>query len=115
VDGLCGNEDAGQMSAWYNFSALGFYQVNAANGVYVIGSPEVDGATINLENGKKFELLAMNNSSKNIYIQKITWNGVSYEKSYLTHDMIMQGGKLVYFMGDKPNKSFGSKVSNRPQ
>jgi len=115
VDGLCGNEDAGQMSAWYNFSALGFYPVNAANGVYVIGSPEVDGATINLENGKKFELLAMNNSSKNIYIQKITWNGVSYEKSYLTHDMIMQGGKLVYFMGDKPNKSFGSKVSNRPQ
>lgn len=102
--GYSGNEDCGQMSAWYIFSSLGFYPVNPANGVYSFGSPQVPSATINLANDKKFNVVTHNSGDDNIYIQKIVLNDKPYTKTYITHDIITSGGKLEYFMGNKPNK-----------
>lgn len=103
VEGLCGNDDCGQMSAWYVFSSLGFYPVTPGKNYYDLGSPEFDKAVINLENGKKFTIIAHNNSAKNIYVQKIILNGKEYAKSYLSHTDINKGGKIEFFMSDKPN------------
>lgn len=102
--GYSGNEDCGQMSAWYIFSSLGFYPVNPANGVYCFGSPQVPSATINLENGKKFSVVTHNAGGENIYIQKILLNDKPYTKTYILHQEILNGGKLEYYMGNKPNK-----------
>lgn len=113
-DGLCGNEDCGQMSAWHIMSAVGFYQVNPSNGVFVFGSPSFSRATINMENGKKFTVIARGNSDKNIYIQSAKLNGKTYKNSFITYDQIMKGGTLEFVMGDKPNKSFGAAKKNRP-
>ncbi|TXD46375.1 GH92 family glycosyl hydrolase [Polaribacter sp. IC073] len=104
-NGHCGNEDCGQMSSWYIFSALGFYPVNPAQGVYAFGSPIVDKATLNLENGKTFTVQTIDNSSENKYIQEITLNNKVIERSYITHTEIMQGGKLIFTMGNTPNKN----------
>jgi len=112
-DGLSGNEDCGQMSAWYVWSALGMYPMNPANGEYVIGSPLMDDATIYLPNKKVFEMKVLENSAKNIYIQKITWNQVPYTQSFIRHADIMKGGKLEITMGPKPSK-FGSLEENWP-
>ncbi len=112
--GIIGNEDCGAMSAWYVFSAMGFYPVFPASGTYVIGSPVVDEATINLSSGKKFVVTAINNSPQNIYIQGIKLNGKDYEKSYLLHSDIMEGGTLEMTMGNTPNTRFGSLKENRP-
>ncbi|MES2277882.1 MAG: GH92 family glycosyl hydrolase [Bacteroidota bacterium] len=114
-DGIIGNEDCGQMSAWYIFSSLGFYPVFPASGAYVIGSPLFNKATINLDNGKKFTVEAVNNSDKNIYIQSITLNGKPYQKSYIHHSNIINGGLLKMVMGSKPNYKFGTIPANRPQ
>lgn len=114
-DGLCGNEDCGQMSAWYVFSALGFYPVTPGSNVYVLGSPSFEKATINLENGKKFTVTAKGLSEKSYYIQSATYNGQPYTKSYITHEMIENGGELVLNLSDKPNEAFGSAVGDRPQ
>jgi predicted alpha-1,2-mannosidase len=114
-DGLCGNEDCGQMSAWYVFSSLGFYPVNSANGVYVFGSPLFNSATINLGENKSFKIKAINRNDANIYIQSAKLNGKSYTKSYITHAMIMEGGVLEFTMGSEPNKEFGFKKNDRPQ
>jgi len=113
-DGIIGNEDCGQMSAWYIFSSLGFYPVFPASGAYVIGSPLFDKATINLDNGKKFTIEAVNNSPKNIYIQSITLNGENYTKTYILHKDIMNGSVLKIVMGSKPNYNFGKLQANRP-
>ncbi|HLO92151.1 MAG TPA: GH92 family glycosyl hydrolase [Lentimicrobium sp.] len=102
--GYSGNEDCGQMSAWYIFSAMGFYPVNPANGVYCFGSPQLPSCKVNLENGKYFEITTKNNSSDNIYIQKIMLNGKPYEKLFIRHSDIVNGGKLEFTMGNKPNK-----------
>ena len=102
-NGHCGNEDCGQMSSWYVFNALGFYPVNPAQGVYAFGSPIVDTALIHLENGKTFNVKALNNNSKNIYIQSVTLNGKAINKNYITHKEIMNGGVLVFTMGKSPN------------
>ncbi len=99
-DGLCGNEDCGQMSAWYIFSALGFYPVNPASGQYVLGSPLVEYATIQLPAGKKLEITTINNSKQNKYIKKVTLNGKQLITPYITHTQIMSGGKLVYYMSE---------------
>ncbi len=107
-DGLCGNEDCGQMSAWYVLSALGFYPVNPANGIYDIGSPLFDTATVQLENGKNFTVIAHNNNNENIYIQSVKLNGKDYNKSYLTHKYIIDGAKIEFFMGNQPNKNWAS-------
>lgn len=102
--GLCGNDDCGQMSAWYIFSALGFYPVTPGSCQYVIGSPSVNEAVISLENGKTFRITSDNLSQKNIYISEVVLNGEKINRSYITHDEIMGGGELKFIMSDKPNK-----------
>lgn len=113
-DGLIGNEDCGQMSAWYIFSSLGFYPVNPVNGMFVFGSPLTDEVSINLNNGKTFKIVAVNNSRQNKYIQAIKLNNKNYANSYIMYSDIMNGGLLEYTMGSKPNKSFGAHKSNWP-
>ncbi len=106
-EGLCGNEDCGQMSAWYVFSAMGFYPFNPANGVYVLGSPVVDAAEISLSNGKSFEIKVKNNSKTNKYIQSVSLNGEPLSRLYFTHRELSAGGVLEIVMGDQPNKDLG--------
>lgn len=113
-DGLCGNEDVGQMSAWYVLSALGFYPVNPSNGCFVFGSPVVNSAVINVGNSKTFSVDVKNNNAENKYIQKITLNGRAYSKSYIQYKDIMNGGKLVIEMGSKPS-SWGTAPADRPR
>jgi putative alpha-1,2-mannosidase len=103
-DGLCGNEDVGQMSAWYVLSAIGLYQVDPAGGPFVIGSPVVNKATVQLENGKTFTVEAQNNSDTNIYVQSALLNGKPLNRSFITYGQLMQGGKLTLVMGSKPSK-----------
>ena len=114
-DGLSGNEDCGQMSAWYVFSALGIYPVNPAAGVYVFGSPLVNKATINLPDGRTFAITAENNGPENCYIQSVELNGQPYSKSYITHPDIVAGGTLRFVMGPTPNTAFGSGPDDRPR
>jgi predicted alpha-1,2-mannosidase len=114
-DGVSGNEDCGQMSAWYIFSSLGFYPVFPANGAYILGSPLFDKSTINLQDGKRFTVEAVNNSKDNIYIQKVELNGKNYDKSYILHSDIMNGGTMKIFMVNKPNIHFGELMVNRPK
>ncbi|KHJ39371.1 putative alpha-1,2-mannosidase [Pedobacter glucosidilyticus] len=113
-DGLIGNEDCGQMSAWYIFSSMGFYPVNPVNGMFVFGSPLADKINITLNNGKKFKITALDNSKANKYIQSIKLNGKEYEKSYIMYQDIMKGGTLEYTMGNKPSKTFGLAKANWP-
>src|SRR5690606_37223099 len=114
-DGRSGNEDCGQMSAWYVFSSLGFYPVNPSNGAYVFGSPMYDSAEILLPEEKSFLVTANNNSPQNMYIQSVTLNGEPYGKTFITHKDIMQGGELVFTMGNTPNKEYGNAPENRPE
>lgn len=112
--GLCGNDDCGQMSAWYIFSVMGFYPVAPGSNEYVIGSPCVDKATINLENGKKFNITAENLSEKNIYIKETILNGKIINRSYLTHAEIVNGGALIFKMDNKPNKNWAVGKDSLP-
>jgi len=100
-DGLGGNDDTGQMSAWYIFSSLGFYPVAPGSDQYAIGSPAVDHAVINLESGKTFTINVKNQSPKNIYIQKITLNGKVLDGYFITHADIMNGGEMEFVMGSR--------------
>ena len=102
--GYSGNEDCGQMSAWYIFSAMGFYPLNPANGIYCFGSPQLENATIHLANGKQFTITTKNSGGENVYIQKILLNGKSYKKNFITHQDIDSGGRIEFFMGKTPNK-----------
>lgn len=102
-DGLSGNEDVGQMSAWYILSALGFYQVEPAGGRYYLGSPIVDGATLRVASGT-FDIVVKNNSDRNRYIQRVTLNGKHHRKPYLDHADIARGGTLIITMGCKPKR-----------
>ncbi|MGC9353072.1 MAG: GH92 family glycosyl hydrolase [Mariniphaga sp.] len=113
-DGLSGNEDCGQMSAWYILSAMGFYPVCPGIPHYVIGTPLFDEVTIHLLNGKKFTVRAQNVSDKNIYIQSATLNGQALLKSWFTHDDILAGSELVFEMGPEPNKTWGAAKEFRP-
>jgi hypothetical protein len=112
--GLCGNEDCGQMSAWYVFSAMGFYPVTPGNDYYVIGSPIFDKVIIHLDNGNKFVIEAQNNSPVSTYIQSLKYDGENYPKSFIKHDLIMKGGTLVFDMGSQPNTDWASKSEDRP-
>ncbi len=103
-DGLGGNDDCGQMSAWYIFSSLGFYPVAPGSDKYWFGSPNVTNATLNLENGNVFRITAKNQSAKNVFVSKIELNGQKLNKNYITHKEIMDGGELVYYMSAKPTK-----------
>jgi predicted alpha-1,2-mannosidase len=113
-DGLCGNNDCGQMSAWYVFSAMGMYPVCPAEPIYVFGTPLFPEVCMNLENGKAFHMVAENLSDTNIYIQSATLNGKPYTKSYIGHADVIDGGKLVFQMGPKPNKQWGFNKKDRP-
>lgn len=115
VDGLAGNEDCGAMSSWYVWSALGFYPVNPANGVYVFGSPLFDKATVSVGKGKTFTVQTVNNSKENIYIQSITLNGQPYTRSFINHEDLLKGGVMKITMGNKPNETFGQAASSRPR
>lgn len=103
-DGLSGNDDAGQMSAWLVFSMVGFYPVCPGLPYYVIGSPSFEETVITLENGKQFKIEAKGYTDENIYIQSTTLNGQPYDKYYIRHEDIMKGGTLSFVMGNAPNK-----------
>ena len=113
-DGLCGNDDCGQMSAWYVFSAMGFYPACPSDNYYVIGTPVVKEATIHLGNGKVFTMKAKNASPENKYIQSVTLNGKKWDKTFIPFDAVSNGGRLVFVMGDKANKEWGTSESNIP-
>ena len=114
-DGVIGNEDCGQMSAWYVMSSMGFYQENPSDGVFVFGSPRFDKITVKVRGNNTLIIEAENNSKENIYIQEVYFNGKPYEKSYITYDELIAGGTLKFVMGPKPNKNFGAAKENRPQ
>lgn len=114
-DGLQGNEDCGQMSSWYIFSALGFYPVNPSNGIYVFGRPIFDKVSFDLPGDKTFEVCTIHNSKENKYIQSVELNGLPYAKSYISHTDIMNGGTLTFTMGNQPNKKFGTERNSRPK
>jgi predicted alpha-1,2-mannosidase len=114
-DGLSGNEDCGQMSAWYVLSSMGFYSVNPANGMYVFGRPLFDKVSIQLPENKVFNIETENNSKENIYIQSVTLNGKNHTKAFITHKEITKGGTLKFVMGNKPNMEFGKKDEDRPK
>ena len=106
LDGLCGNDDCGQMSAWYIFSAMGFYPVCPASGQYVFGAPYLPENVLHLQNGNTLIIKAPNVSDQNCYIQSITLNGKPLHTAYITYEQIMAGGELVFTMGSKPNKKW---------
>ena len=112
-DGLSGNEDVGQMSAWYILSAMGIYQVEPAGGKYVFGSPLFPEVTMNVGNGKTFTIRAHDVSDQNIYIQSVRLNGRPYTRSYIMYDDIVRGGTLEFQMGPQPS-DFGTKKKDRP-
>lgn len=101
-DGLCGNDDVGEMSAWYVFSALGFYPVNPTSGEYVFGSPLINDAVIKLPGNKTFKITVVGNNKDNPYIHKIELNHKPYTKSFITHQAIVAGGEMKIYMGNKP-------------
>jgi predicted alpha-1,2-mannosidase len=113
-DGLCGDEDNGQTSAWYVLSSLGFYSVCPGQPEYVIGSPLFDRAIIHLENGNSFVMEAKNNDRENYYIQSATFNGRNYTKNYLTHEDISRGGEIIFGMGPEPNEQRGTGKKDVP-
>ena len=113
-DGYCGDEDNGQTSAWYVFSALGFYPVTPGVPEYVFGSPLFKKATINLQNGKKFTIYAEGNNHKNHYIKSLKLNGVNYNKTWIDYNDILKGGNLNFEMDIKPNKDFGISSESKP-
>src|SRR5664279_1357667 len=113
-DGLAGNEDCGQMSAWYIMSALGFYAVDPVSGNYVLGTPLFDRATIRMANGKPFVVEAKRTSPEDMYIQSVTLDGKPHPKVYFNHADIANGATLVFTMGSQPNKAFGAEESAAP-
>lgn len=102
ADGLSGNDDFGQMSAWYIFSSLGFYPVAPGSVNYALGSPSITNAVLNLDNGNTFEIVAKNQSNKNVYVEKVELNGELLKRPFIGHDAIMSGGILTFYMSDRP-------------
>lgn len=102
-DGLCGNDDCGQMSAWYMFSAMGFYPIDPVSCQYILGAPQLPKATIHLPNGKDFTILAKDLSAKNKYVKNIKWNGEDYSDIFISHQQIVEGGTLEFQMCDTPS------------
>ncbi|MEO3403342.1 GH92 family glycosyl hydrolase [Mucilaginibacter sp. CAU 1740] len=113
-DGYCGDEDNGQTSAWYVFSAMGFYPVTPASDQYVLGTPLFKKVTLNLENGKKIEINAANNSVANKYVNTLSVNGKPYGLTWLSHSELKKGAVLNFNMAPQPNKTRGTKVSDVP-
>jgi len=113
-DGYCGDEDNGQTSAWYIFSAMGFYPVCPATTQYVLGAPLFKRVTLSLENGKKFVISAPANSDVSMYVTKTTLNGINWEKNWIDHTAIQSGGNLTFIMADSANKSRGTQKTSFP-
>jgi predicted alpha-1,2-mannosidase len=113
-DGYCGDEDNGQTSAWYIFSALGFYPVCPGTDQYIMGAPLFKKATLQMENGKTLVIQAPDNSDKHIYIKNMTFNGKPYTKNYLTHEALQNGGEIKIEMSDPPNKNRGVTKDDFP-
>jgi predicted alpha-1,2-mannosidase len=105
ADGYCGDEDNGQTSAWYVFSAMGFYPVCPGSGEYVIGAPLFNKITLQLENGNQFVIDAANNSKENLYVSGISLNGKPWDKNYITHEELLKGGTLGFTMTNQPDKT----------
>ena len=113
-DGYCGDEDNGQTSAWYVFSAMGFYPVCPGAGEYVLGAPYFDEMTLHLENGRTVSIKANGNTDDNCYVNSLTLNGKPYSKNYIKRSDLMQGAQFVYNMSAKPNYSRGTAESDAP-
>ena len=113
-DGYCGDEDNGQTSAWYVFSAMGFYPVCPGSNQYVLGVPYFDKLTLHLENGKSLTVTAKGNSDNTRYVNAMTLNGVTYNHNYLTHDAVMNGGNIVFDMSTTPNTQRGTLAEDVP-
>ena len=113
-DGYCGDEDTGQTSAWYVFSALGFYPVTPGTKEYVFGSPLFQKVTLNFENGKKLIIRAPENSKENIYVQDIKLNGRKIDKNFITQEELYNGGTLIFRMGSEPDKRRGISEDSYP-
>ena len=113
-DGYCGDEDNGQTSAWYVFSALGFYPVCPGTDEYIIGAPLFKKATLHFENGNSLVIDAPNNSKKNFYVNSLNVNGTDYTKNYLRHEDLFKGGTIKVDMGNQPNKNRGTKEEDMP-
>ncbi len=113
-DGYCGDEDNGQTSAWYVFSALGFYPVCPASDQYILGTPLFKEVTVNLPNGKKINITAPENNAENFYVDGMKVNGKPYDKTYLTHDILINGADIEYVMSCKPNTVRATSKDSRP-
>ncbi len=113
-DGYCGDEDNGQTSAWYVFSALGFYPVCPGTDEYVVGAPLFKKATLHLENGNSLIIHATDNNKKNMYIQTMNLNGTEYKKNYLRHEDLLKGGNINFQMGSQPNLNRGTEEESFP-
>ena len=114
IDGLHGNDDCGQMSAWYIFTAMGFYPVCPGSDQYVLGAPYLPYVRLSLPNGNVLEIKAPKVSDRNRYVKKVRWNGQTYDKLYVCHKDLMQGGILEFDMSNSPNKSRGQKPESKP-
>ena len=114
IDGLHGNDDCGQMSAWYIFTAMGFYPVCPGSDQYVLGAPYLPYVKLSLPNGNVLEIKAPKVSARNRYVKKVRWNGQTYDKLYVCHKDLMQGGILEFDMSSSPNKSRGQKPESKP-
>jgi predicted alpha-1,2-mannosidase len=114
INGLSGNDDCGQMSAWYVFSALGFYPVCPGTDQYVLGAPYVPYARLNLPDGKTFVIKAPGVSDSKRYVKAVRLNGKKYEKMYITHEDILRGGTLEFIMASQPDKKRGLALSDKP-
>ncbi len=108
---LCGNDDCGQMSAWYIFTCMGFYPVCPASDYYVIGAPQLPKAVMNLSNGKKFTMTAVNISEQNIYVQSARLNGKNWNSPFLPYKELKNGGSIAFIMGPQPNKDWGTNAT----
>jgi predicted alpha-1,2-mannosidase len=113
-DGYCGDEDNGQTSAWYVFSALGFYPVCPGTDQYVLGAPLFKEVMISLENGKNVEILAPENNHANFYVNEVVYNGSVYDKNWLAHSELVKGAKISFAMTSKPNTKRGVSAANWP-
>tara|TARA_B100001175_G_C19499208_1_gene637089 strand:- start:1998 stop:2609 length:612 start_codon:yes stop_codon:yes gene_type:complete len=113
-DGYCGDEDNGQTSAWFLFSAMGFYPVAPVTEQYVIGSPLFEEIEISLENKNKIKIFAENNNESNIYINEVKINKTQYTSNWISHKELMNGANILFKMNDEPNFNWGSKINDLP-